>query len=188
MVRNGRKLDEIPISRGKVRNRRGGGGGWAQKRRGVRAGKIGEEGCYKQFLWLTPFGWRAHWRRKARTLGWWDARTSATCLTVIEQLYGLQRMAYYRSKWALLQWHPDNRQQNHSTEWDCFKTKVRFSDVLLVSHSSNTKNDKTTKIRQSLQNIFKLLFMLNWSTFRTYITRWSAGFAVGTAERPLERT
>ena len=25
-------------------------------------------------------------------------------------------------------------QQNHSTEWDCLKTKVRFSDALLVSH------------------------------------------------------
>ena len=36
----------------KVRNQRGGGGGWAQKRRGVGAGKIGQEIKHKtNYLW-----------------------------------------------------------------------------------------------------------------------------------------
>ena len=80
---------------------------------------------------------------------------------------------------SLIFMHPDNRQQNHSTEWDCFKRKVRFSDALLVSHGIIQTMIRQYNIRQSLQNIFKFIFMQNWSTFCTYVTRWS-GFAVGT--------
>ena len=52
-------------------------------------------------------------------------------------------------------------QQKHWTEWDCVKTKVRFSDALLVSHRIIQ--------RQRMQKVFK----------------WS-GFAVGT-ERPKSK-
>ena len=46
----------------------------------------------------------------------------------------------------------------------CFKTKVRFSDVLLVSHRIIQRTITQYKIRQRMQNIFKFIFMLNWST------------------------
>ena len=83
-------------------------------------------------------------------------------------------------------WHPDNRQQNYLTEWDCFKTKVRFSDAFFMSHRIIQSIIRQYDIRHSLQNIFKFIFMLNWSKFCTYVKKLKRGFAVGT-ERHLER-
>ena len=50
----------------------------------------------------------------------------------------------------------------------CFKTKVRFSDVLLVSHRIIQ--------RQRMQNIFQFTFMLNWQQqhrmYTDYAPEW----------------
>lgn len=67
-----------------------------------------------------------------------------------------------------------------------FKTKVKFSDAFFMSHRIIQSIIRQYDIRHSLQNIFNFIFMLNWLTFCTYVTRWNRGFAVGT-EWPLER-
>ena len=82
-------------------------------------------------------------------------------------------------------WHPDIKITRQNETMRLFQNKLRFADALLVSHKIIQRMIRQYKIRQSLQNIFKFILMLNWSTFCTYVTRWS-GFDVGT-ERPLER-